>query len=398
MSNGATIKPSLLVFADDWGRHPSSCQHLVAKLASKYQVWWINTIGMRPPRLDHTTLIRGIGKLHCWTRAKDHGLHTGNPIVMNPWMWPWIRRRFDRRLNRTLLRRQLEPILRSMSAPPVAITTLPITADIMDCLPVRHWVYYCVDNFAKWPLLENRTLEQMEADVVRRSARLIAASENLRDRLLQMGRPAHLLMHGVDLDHWRTSDREGLAALDGLERPLVVFWGLIDRRIDTEFVRQTALRMVRGTVLLAGPTQNPDPSLWKIPRVKHVPALPYHDLPRLASQAAVLIMPYVDQPVTRFMQPLKLTEYLATNKPIVARDLPANRSWSDCLDLADTPGAFAAAVSHRICEGLPAVQRLSRCRLSEESWTAKAQQFERWALRAGETAQPVVEEVAAAGL
>ena len=41
----------LLVFADDWGRHPSSCQHLISRLLDRHRVAWVNTVGMRPPRL-----------------------------------------------------------------------------------------------------------------------------------------------------------------------------------------------------------------------------------------------------------------------------------------------------------------------------------------------------------
>jgi len=52
--------PTVLVFADDWGRHPSSCQHLVGHLLDRYQVLWINTIGTRQPRLDFATLTRGL--------------------------------------------------------------------------------------------------------------------------------------------------------------------------------------------------------------------------------------------------------------------------------------------------------------------------------------------------
>src|SRR4051794_13289727 len=51
----------LLVFSDDWGRHPSSCQHLVRNLLDQYNVTWVNTIGTRTPRLNVATLRRGLG-------------------------------------------------------------------------------------------------------------------------------------------------------------------------------------------------------------------------------------------------------------------------------------------------------------------------------------------------
>ena len=108
--------------------------------------------------------------------------------------------------------------------------------------------------------------------------------------------------------------------------------------------------------------------------------MPFALLPRLADEAAVLIMPYADLPVTRAMQPLKLKEYLATEKPVVAFDLPAVRPWNDCLDVASTAEMFSQAVRQRLAGGLPEGQRQVRKRLAGESWSAKARQFEQWAL------------------
>src|SRR5262245_66433949 len=60
----------LLVFSDDWGRHPSSCQHLIAKLLPHRSVTWVNTIGTRPPGLNWSTLTRGLGKVRSWLAPK----------------------------------------------------------------------------------------------------------------------------------------------------------------------------------------------------------------------------------------------------------------------------------------------------------------------------------------
>ncbi len=269
-----------------------------------------------------------------------------------------------------------------MPSAPVAITTLPITADLMGSLPVAHWVYYCVDDFGQWPGLDKAILAAMEEQVVDRCDRLIAVSDTLRDRLGRWGKQAQLLTHGVHLDHWRQVPRHGeLPALAGLERPLVVFWGLIDRRLDFDFVSKVATSMQRGTLLLVGPQSDADGALWKLPRVRYLPALPYEDLPRLATAASVLVMPYADLPVTRAMQPLKLKEYLATGKPVVVRDLPAAFDWADCLDIAATPGEFVEAVCLRLAEGLPACQAAARARLAAETWQAKARRFEELAIR-----------------
>jgi glycosyltransferase involved in cell wall biosynthesis len=375
-------QPSLLVFADDWGRHPSSCQHLIGRLLDRYRVDWVNTIGTRAPRLDLASLRRGLEKARHWTRrTRNEAALPNNLRVLNPRMWPWFGSSFNRWLNRRLLARSLAPLARSLPAPPIAITTLPIVADLINEVPAQRWVYYCVDDFSEWPGLDGTTLRRLEEVLVQRVDTLIAVSETLRDRLARMGRSAHLLTHGVDLDFWRKPlGDEAIHGLAHLERPLIVFWGVVDRRMDVAFIRRLSEALTSGTIVLAGPEADPAPELFACRGVIRLGPLPFHRLPRLAGESAVLVMPYADLPVTRAMQPLKLKEYLATNKPVVVRDLPSTRPWADCLDLADTPETFARAVLSRLTTGLPRSQEEGRARLASESWAEKARAFERWAL------------------
>ena len=324
---------TLLVFSDDWGRHPSSCQHLVRQMLPRHRVLWVNTIGTRPPRFDLATVRRGLEKIRHWTKGNSGELSLPAGLqISNPKMWPWFSSRFDRRLNRGLLNWQLKKRIGQDLAAPIAITTLPIVADLMDSLPVRRWIYYCVDDFGDWPGLDGETLRRLEAIVVRRADKLIAVSQNLKDRLEGMGRPAELLTHGVDLEFWSNPTHRMLPQLENLEKPLVVFWGVIDRRLDVAWLKLLADRL-SGTLVLTGPLADPDPAIFQLPRTVRLGALPFEDLPALASEAAVLIMPYADLPVTRMIQPLKLKEYLMTGKPVIGRDLPATREWKDCAEI-----------------------------------------------------------------
>ncbi len=373
----------LLVFADDWGRHPSSCQHLIRRLLPRHPTLWVNTIGMRTPRIDLATFRRGLGKVRQWLApaAPAGQVRPTNLRVANPRMWPWLTRPSDRWINRRLLRRALLRMVRGLPESPVALTTIPVVSVVMDDLPVRRWVYYCVDDFGHWPGLDQSALRLMEEDLVRRADVVVCVSETLRDRLAGMGRSSYLLTHGVDLDFWQAAPRpDDMSPLRDLERPLVLFWGVVDRRMDADILRSLAGRLERGTLVLAGPEDNPDPALRSLPRLAFLGPQPFEHLPALAHEAAVLVMPYADLPVTRAMQPLKLKEYLATGQPVVVRDLPSTRSWADALDTADSPDAFADAVLRRLREGISPAQRQARQRLAEESWDGKARRLEQWIL------------------
>ncbi|MGD0039274.1 MAG: hypothetical protein ABSE84_02465 [Isosphaeraceae bacterium] len=369
---------TLLIFSDDWGRHPSSCQHLTRRLLRQHPVIWVNTIGTRAPRLDLATARRVLQKLGDWFRArKSAALTPPGLTVLSPRMWPWFRSNLDRRLNRALLQRQLEPVIHGCRTPVVAVTTVPIVADLIGTLPVSRWVYYCVDDFSKWPGLDQEPLDRMERQLVARVDELIAVSEALRQRLADMGRESHLLTHGVDLELWSRRDILALPQLRQNQRPLIIFWGMVDRRLDTSLLKKLSEDLTEGTIVLVGPEQDPDPVLREMSRVVRLPAMSFDQLPALAQEAAVLIMPYADLPVTRAMQPLKLKEYLATDRPVVVADLPSTRPWTAALDLVRTPEEFSDAVRLRVQSGLPSSQRAARAGLVSESWTAKSAAFER---------------------
>src|SRR5262245_32613157 len=105
------VPPPWVVFADDWGRHPSSCQHLVRHVLPHRQVVWVNTIGTRPPRLDWGTVKRAAGKLKGWfgfgvsreptasateVDALPSGSRLTDPTILSPKMWPSFRSAFAR--------------------------------------------------------------------------------------------------------------------------------------------------------------------------------------------------------------------------------------------------------------------------------------------------------------
>ena len=392
---------SLLVFSDDWGRHPSSCQHLVKQLLDQYAVLWVNTIGTRAPRLDMATASRVLEKVKQWAgleRQNDADLdpalahfrrqharfsHPGLQVV-NPRMWPWFAGPFDRALNRRLLAKQLIPLIEKLPQPVCALTTLPITADLPGVLPVDRWLYYCVDDFSQWPGLDQATLRRMDVDMMARADSLVAVSENLQQMIASEGRSSALLTHGVDVEFWKgatSSGQQHPARPQLIPSGAVVFWGVIDRRMDVRSIEWLSRDLATEDhrtgaeprrIVLIGPQQDPDPGLLQLPNVMTIPPQPLEHLPKIAAEASVLIMPYADLPVTRAMQPLKLKEYLATGKPVVVNELPSTKAWHKSLDTAGSPQEFSALVRMRIREGISTEQQADRLRLADESWAAKA--------------------------
>lgn len=368
---------TLVVFSDDWGRHPSSCQHLVQHLLPRFRTLWFNTIGTRVPRLDLYSARRAVQKLSSWivrdTAAGDSA--ASDPRIVSPLMWPRFSTELERQLNTSLLSSALAREVSDLSDCTI-VTTIPLVSGLIRRTRQARWVYYCVDDLSQWPGLDQRTLEEMERELVDQVDAVVAVSDELVERMASFGRQARLLTHGIDLAHWQVIDIEALPELAAIPAPRVVFWGAIDRRLNSEWITDLSRGLAAGSIVFVGPDNGSDQALWKLAKVYRLGAVDYSTLPAVAAAASVLIMPYADLPVTRAMQPLKFKEYLATLKPVVASRLPALSSWNDACDVVGTSDEFAGAVRARLSTGTPQQQVLARERLESESWSKKAEQFE----------------------
>src|SRR5262245_4125128 len=117
---------TLLVFSDDWGRHPSSCQHLIRHLLPELPVVWVNTIGMRRPKFEWYTVTRGFEKLGQWFGPKTPPTELPENLkVVSPVLWPGFANRLERSANSFLLLRKLGRVCATLPESPIAITTIP---------------------------------------------------------------------------------------------------------------------------------------------------------------------------------------------------------------------------------------------------------------------------------
>jgi glycosyltransferase involved in cell wall biosynthesis len=74
--------------------------------------------------------------------------------------------------------------------------------------------------------------------------------------------------------------------------------------------------------------------------------------------------------------PLKLREYLAVGKAVVATDFPAVRHFSQYVTIADDADGFVDALKSALRESAE-MSALRRRRVSRESWQAVADQINR---------------------
>lgn len=117
--------------------------------------------------------------------------------------------------------------------------------------------------------------------------------------------------------------------------------------------------------------------------IRIVGQVPYRDIPLWQAAADVLVLPNTarEEISVHYTSPMKLFEYLATQKPIVASDLPSVRevAGDDVLWFAkpDDPESFVHAIHQALDNHNEAVEKSIRGRTRAEyhSWRKRAERI-----------------------
>lgn len=365
----------LVIFADDWGRHPSSCQHLIQRLKSQYKVLWVNTIGTRAPKANAFTFFRGVEKIKNWSKSLRKS--SENMWVLDCPMLPWIGNVFARRLNRSLVTYYVKRAMRrSGITEPVVLTTLPHVSWLLGDIQEKSMIYYCTDDYSHWPEADRESLLSAEKDLQKKSELVLAVSDQLVKRNQQYN--TRYFPHAVDYDHFASSsDTVPLKEIDGLPQPRIGFFGLVYEKINFNMLQRIAQENTHASIVMIGPVDYCPQSFSDLPNVHFVGRQPYDLLPKWIAGLDVLLMPYVQDEMIAQSSPLKLKECLATGLPTICIDIPEARKYEPYVEVAENEEEFVRLVGQAIINQESVQKRQSRqVSVSEETWDRRARQLE----------------------
>ncbi len=372
---------NFLVFSDDWGEHPSSCQHLFQILTHNHPTIWVNTVGLRLPQLNLHDTVKGVRKLSAMLGIRQpfqpSGMNGHSPHVYAPLMTPFHRPQWLASWNQHSLQRHISNKLRKHNFEDfTVITTTPSVCDVLGKLKAKKIIYYCVDDFSEWPGMEKELILSLEERLLPQVSTVICSSQPLYDKF-QHKYPTHLLRHGVDLQLFSNQPEHEHESLRHIPKPRVGYFGNFDKRNNQELITGLAKAMPYVSFVFTGPVQDNIAALRKLPNVFFTGSVPYEELPSVVKGWEACLLPYYHNALTVNINPLKLKEYLACGKPVVATPLPDVCELGDYLRTAEEKNiagwrtAIDEAISGQWKPNLSATGQM----LAGESWERKADIF-----------------------
>jgi glycosyltransferase involved in cell wall biosynthesis len=165
-----------------------------------------------------------------------------------------------------------------------------------------------------------------DAEAASRSQVVFATTSGSYERQLARNPETHLVRNGADFAHFAHAN--GAAPeLHALSGPVVGFAGnLTSEKVDFDLIEAVARARPEWSVVLVGPAAEDARAglerASKLPNVHVLGFRPYDVLPSYVGGFAVGLIPYRTTAYTRNCSPLKVFEYLAAGKAVVASGVP----------------------------------------------------------------------------
>lgn len=367
----------IIVFSDDWGRHPFSCQHIMKHFLLRNRILWVNTIGLRNPRLTSYDIRRSLEKIRGWFSSKSLGRYNAQPVdnltVIRPVMTPYNNIGLIRARNR---RSVIDSVLSEMDKldfkEPLFLTTLPNAADYAGSFEESAIIYYCVDEFTKWPGVNQGLVTDMEESLLAKADFVCASADELCTRKTRNGKRPMLLAHGVDYDHFASGVLPPVDNFLDITRPIIGFFGAISSWLDFELLSSLAREKPEWSFVFVGPIDSDVRAISGFPNVHFLGKVPYEKLPGYAALFDVALIPFVIDEMTVNVNPLKLMEYLACGLPVVSTPLPEVAKYNGLVSIAATMEAFQRAIEQALASNSQSDKEKRMNMAQSHSWNSVA--------------------------
>ncbi|MGH7214786.1 MAG: glycosyltransferase, partial [Tepidisphaeraceae bacterium] len=220
----------------------------------------------------------------------------------------------------------------------------------------RGVVYDCMDelaNFSGAPrqLIDNEKRLMQCADVV------FTGGYEMGEKRKALHPNVHIFGCAVDFGHFCKASEPNVAIppdIDFMIRPILGWFGVVDERVDYAMIGEAARLRPDWSFAMVGPVVKVDPNLLPhSPNLFWMGGRDYQQLPHYCAAFDVCLMPFAMNASTRYINPTKGLEYMATGRPIVSTHVKdVVRQWGDiCYLTKNNTQEFLAACEQALRDG-----------------------------------------------
>jgi GT2 family glycosyltransferase len=262
---------------------------------------------------------------------------------------------------------------------PAVWTQDPRAADLLDDLPVGELVYDLTDDWAAFETDPARraAVQGRIKSLAARAEVVFACSRPLENGARAWSSRVHYLPNGVD----PAGDTEPAPAdLRSLQRPRLGYVGTLhSSRLDVELLAVAAELRPAWSFVLVGPDQLEERDrerLGSLANVHYLGQCPHDHVQRYLEAMDVCLIPHHVTEFTRSLDPLKLYEYLAGGRPVIATPVDNAPDLQAFIATAATPQELVEQAERALAEERPELAAARRAAVAGATWEARAKDVE----------------------
>jgi glycosyltransferase involved in cell wall biosynthesis len=298
-------------------------------------------------------------------------------IISFPLILPLGRFNLANKLNTSIVRKKLLRCLykiTNQNTATIFIITNPYWYSIANCLK-GIICYDCIDDVRVFSGVSKVKLyTKWHIDLIKRANIIFVSALKIKKDIIsinpQKAKNLVYLPNAVD-NKWfrqRAKNSETPEELKKISKPIIGFIGLIYWWIDMELIYDVATKLPNYSFVFVGPISQ---KVRKLPNIYFLGPKPYNEIPVYINTFDICIAPFKINDVGDAVDPLKVYEYLALGKPVIASDIEELRKLDNLIYIAKNDTDFVNCIEKALKEKKEDLE-IKRQKYAElNSWEAR---------------------------
>ncbi|HGY1042989.1 TPA: glycosyltransferase [Aeromonas salmonicida subsp. salmonicida] len=254
----------------------------------------------------------------------------------------------------------------------VALIDLPFWHLVAAAIPACQLVYDCMDHHAGFST-NSEEMHQQECKLLHSADLVITTAARLSEHISRE-RENTVVRNAAEVSFFSKKTEQYLYHSD---RPVVGYYGAISEWFDIDLVITAAKNYPQWDFVLVGNTFGCDTkNAEKIENIHFIGEVPYSDLLGYLNAFDICTIPFKLVELTMCTNPVKVYEYLAAGKPVVATAMPEVQLIEKLLHIAHSSEDFITKLDLAMKEvGNEALSQERSDWAKQHDWASRAYQL-----------------------
>jgi teichuronic acid biosynthesis glycosyltransferase TuaH len=249
-----------------------------------------------------------------------------------------------------------------------------------DIKPLRS-IYQSMDDISQ-VAYSNRHGTRLEEEIIRNFDYTLCTSKELTRLKSAFSKNVYFHPNAADITIFNRAATELLprpAELKDIKTKIIGFTGSLEYRSDFELLRKLAVHHSDKTLVFVGPIQTEEHiavGLDKLPNVIFTGPKHITQLPEYLQHFDCVLIPFRKTVLTKSIYPLKINEYLAAGRPVIATHFSEDiYTFHDVAYVVDSHEEFIVAIDTAIAEDSEEKKQARMKVAATNTWTARVERF-----------------------